>query len=48
MTVFLLLMLLAFVCFAVSAFGVASRINLVSAGLAFMALAFALHAGLLA
>jgi hypothetical protein len=42
-----LLFLLAFLCFALSAAGVVTRINLVSSGLMFMALAFALNAGLL-
>jgi hypothetical protein len=45
---FLILMLVAMLCFALSAAGVVTRINLVSSGLMFMALAFALNAGLLA
>lgn len=43
-----ILFLLAFLCFALSAAGVTSRINLTASGLSFMALAFALNAGLLA
>jgi hypothetical protein len=34
-TIHFLLLLLAFICFVLAAFGVGSRINLVAAGLAF-------------
>jgi hypothetical protein len=40
---FLILMLVAMLCFALSAAGVVTRINLVSSGLMFMALAFAIR-----
>jgi hypothetical protein len=47
MNLFLILMLVAIVCFGLAAAGVSARINLVALGLAFMALALALNAGLL-
>jgi hypothetical protein len=45
--VIVILFCIAALCFALAAAGVASRINLVASGLMFMALAFALNAGLL-
>ncbi len=42
MSLFLILMLLACLCFVLDAFGVSARVSLLAVGLALMALAFAL------
>lgn len=47
MNIFVILMLVAVICFGLAAAGVSARINLVALGLAFMALAFVLNAGVL-
>ena len=47
MTVFAILMLIALVCFVLSAIGIASRINLESAGLAVLTIALLLNSGLI-
>jgi hypothetical protein len=47
MSLFAIFMLVAVVCFGLAAAGVASRINLVAAGLAFMALAFVISSSLI-
>lgn len=47
MSLFFLLMLAALICFVLSAFGVASRVNLTSIGLACMAGAFLVGGGVI-